>query len=83
MKTNKIIFNSVMKVIYFLMIIMRFQISSAETIAQPPVNFTEIGAGKSADNPYYISTLANLRWLSENESAWGDDITTYYYQQKN
>ena len=54
---------------------------SAETIAQPPSNFTESGAGRSADNPYLISNLANLRWLSETVSAWGTYTNNFFYKQ--
>jgi len=42
-----------------------------QTIAQPPINFTEADAG-TASNPYQIATLANLRWLSETNSVWGN-----------
>jgi len=41
-----------------------------ETVAEPPVNFTDADVG-SATNPYQITTLANLRWLSETEEVWG------------
>jgi len=53
----------------------------AQTIAIPPSNFGEPGAGISAENPYFISNLSNLRWLSETTSAWGSNSTRYYYRQ--
>jgi len=53
----------------------------ADTIPQPPSNFDEPDAGLSVDNPYLISTFANLRWLSETESAWGSRTQIYYYKQ--
>jgi len=48
----------------------------SQTIAQPPVNFTEADAG-TATNPYQIATLANLRWLSETVEVWGGFSTIY------
>ncbi len=35
----------------------------------------------SDNNPYQISNLANLRWLSETISVWGDTLTTIYFEQ--
>ena len=60
---------------------MQYEFSSSQTTAEPPSNYFEPGAGTSVDNPFYISNLANLRWLSENISAWGNEITRYYYKQ--
>ncbi|MCL2062939.1 MAG: T9SS type A sorting domain-containing protein [Candidatus Cloacimonetes bacterium] len=42
-----------------------------ETLAEPPSNFHEENAG-SEENPFLIANLANLRWLSETRSVWGD-----------
>jgi hypothetical protein len=42
----------------------------SETVAEPPANFHEANAG-TAENPYQIATLANLRWLSETPEVWG------------
>jgi len=47
-----------------------------QTVAEPPANFTETDAG-TADNPYQIATLANLRWLSETVDVWGGFSLTY------
>jgi len=47
-----------------------------QTIAEPPINFSDADAG-SATNPYQISTLANLRWLSETVEVWGGYSYTY------
>jgi len=57
--------------IILLAILLFITISSVfcETLAEPPANFTETDAG-TADNPYQIATLANLRWFSET-SNWG------------
>ena len=40
-----------------------------ETLAEPPSNFHESNAG-SEENPFLISNLANLRWLSETPEVW-------------
>jgi len=55
------------------------------TTAQPPSNLNAPGAGLSEENPLLISNLANLRWLSENESMWGNpwvasSIKRYFLQ---
>lgn len=40
----------------------------------------DLGDG-SESNPYQISNLANLRWLSETNTAWGDTSTTPHFVQ--
>ena len=40
------------------------------TEAARPSNFHERKAG-TAQNPYQISDITNLRWLSENQKVWG------------
>jgi hypothetical protein len=45
----------------------------AETLAEPPSNYYEEGAGTEA-YPFLISNLANLRWLSETPRYWGSPI---------
>ena len=42
----------------------------SETIIEPPSNYKKIFAGTKI-NPYLISSLGNLRWLSENPNVWG------------
>jgi len=39
------------------------------TVSIPPSNFYDFYAGSST-NPYLISSLANLRWLSETREMW-------------
>jgi hypothetical protein len=51
-----------------------------ETLAAPPSNYHTIDAGTEA-NPFLISTLANLRWLSETINYWGDLSKHYYFRQ--
>ena len=55
-----------------------------ETIAEPPSNFNELNAG-TVTNPFLISNLANLRWLSETPKYWGSVyngvVTKYYFIQ--
>ena len=46
-----------------------FNLLLCETQAEPPSNFNDSNAG-SANNPYLISNLANLRWLKESPSVW-------------
>ena len=43
----------------------------ANTAPSPPSNFGDANAG-TAENPYLISNLANLRWLSETPDVWGE-----------
>ncbi|MCL1827497.1 MAG: T9SS type A sorting domain-containing protein [Candidatus Cloacimonetes bacterium] len=45
-------------------------IRAQETIAEPPSNFNHPYAGTEF-YPYFISSLANLRWLSETPDVWG------------
>ena len=53
----------------------------AQTTPEPPDNYNEIDAG-TEQNPYLISNLANLRWLSEcPEDWWIDDDTQIHVQQ--
>ena len=51
-----------------------------ETIAIYPLNFYHPFAG-TAENPYLISSLNNLRWLSETREAWGSEYQSIYYRQ--
>ena len=57
-----------------------------ETIAEVPTNYNDDNAG-TAENPFLISNLSNLRWLSENEEYWGfptyekPEITRYFFLQ--
>ena len=57
-----------------------FALIHSETTAQPPSNFGEETAGKSF-NPFLISSLANLRWLSETESVWGSSTNRVFFKQ--
>ena len=62
----------------------------SQTVAEPPSNFDEPNAG-TEENPFLISNLANLRWLSETPEYWGSGEyaspdyavlhTKYYYLQ--
>ena len=40
-----------------------------ETLAEPPSNFHDPDVG-ARENPFLISNLANLRWLSETPDVW-------------
>jgi hypothetical protein len=42
-----------------------------ETLALVPSNYHDDDAG-TEDNPFLISSLANLRWLSESPEYWGE-----------
>jgi len=61
----------VMKIGLVIILLIMSVVLMSETVAEPPSNFSELGAGLSIENPYLISSLANLRWLSETVSAWG------------
>ena len=50
--------------------------SLSETTAEPPANFNETNAGTET-NPFLISNLANLRWLSETQEYWGNGSVEY------
>jgi len=59
-----------------------------ETLPIPPSNFSETNAGTES-NPFLISNLSNLRWLSETQTYWGrtktdsghTEIVRYYFSQ--
>jgi hypothetical protein len=55
-----------------LLVIMLFccAVLLSETVAEPPPNYHEPDAG-TENNPFLISNLANLRWLSESTQYWG------------
>ena len=58
------------KIIIILSILLcLFSLLFCETQAEPPTNFRQSNAGTSS-NPYLISSLENLRWLSETASVW-------------
>ena len=75
-KIKSIFILIVMFVIFFMMNISMF----AETNAELPENFYEYNSG-SAENPFMISNLGNLRWLSETEEFWGNDDNQYFFIQ--
>ena len=52
----------------------------SNTIAIKPSNYYETDSG-SIENPYLISNLANLRWLSETKSVWGNENKKFYFKQ--
>jgi len=51
-----------------------------ETLAAPPSNYGEVNAG-TAENPFLIENLANLRWLSETPDIWGGLTISYHFSQ--
>ena len=50
------------------------------TVAVPPSNFNDENAG-TEENPFLISTLANLRWLSETVEVWGEVEFDEYFEE--
>ena len=52
----------------------------SETVAEHPSNYFDEKAG-TEENPFFISSLANLRWLSETHSVWGNESKRYYFMQ--
>ena len=64
-----------------LLILLVFSLSLFSlTEASIPDNYSEENAG-SEENPYKISNLANLRWLSETQEVWGTEEQTFYFIQ--
>jgi len=63
-----------MKKIILVMIVFLMVIGSLYSIGLPP----SAGDG-TQDNPYILSELAHLGWLSETEEAWGDSLSLVYY----
>jgi len=66
------------KSILFVTLVCTFSALLCQTVAEPPANFTDENAG-STSNPYQISTLANLRWLSETVEIWGGFTASFHY----
>jgi len=50
----------------------------SQTIAEPPSNINQSNAGTAA-NPFLISSLANLRWLSETRDYWGGERSPHTF----
>ena len=69
---------------YLVLLVIMFICSSlySETTAERPVNYGSERAG-SRDNPFLISTLGNLRWLSQTSRYWGHGTTRFYFLQTN
>jgi len=70
-----------------LLLIAIFSISALfpqETLPTRPSNYNEFGVG-TASNPYLISNLANLRWLSECSEEWwmGQNTQVHFLQTTN
>lgn len=65
-----------------LLLILLLLTSALFSLAEPivPVNINEADAG-TEENPYEISSLGNLLWLSENESYWNSESSSSWYIQ--
>jgi len=48
------------------------------SIVTPPSNFEQINAG-TIETPFLISSLSNLKWLSETQDVWGCDEIKYHF----
>jgi len=72
--------------IFLMLIVLAFSCLPliCQTIAEAPPNYTDENAG-TTDNPYQISNLANLRWLSETEEfyaiTWEEQQRFTYFVQ--
>ena len=67
------------KAILFIAItILCFSFLHSEIIAEQPSNYNDPDAGTES-NPYLISNLANLRWLSEHPDDWWIDVDKRVY----
>jgi len=71
-----------MKYLFTILFLSIWLCLSCETIAKQPSNYYEETAG-TLENPYLINILANLRWLSEARTVWGNETEKYYFLQKN
>jgi len=71
-------------IILILMVILPFtSVLYAQTVAEPPANYDDENAG-TIENPYQITNLANLRWLSETEefnTIYPEPQTYHYFVQ--
>jgi hypothetical protein len=63
-----------------LILLLSYTLLLSETLAEPPSNFHDTDAG-TIENPYLISTLASLRWLSETPEVWGCEDESFYFRQ--
>jgi hypothetical protein len=63
-----------------LLLLVPIAVYAMETVAIPPSNYSDVNSG-TAENPYLISDLPNLRWLSETRSVWGSDTQRFYFKQ--
>ena len=59
------------------LILLPYNVLFSETFPQPPSNFHDENAG-AEENPFLISNLANIRWLSETPEIWGNNFESEY-----
>ena len=68
-------FKLILTILFIVASMLYFSILYGETLAEPPSNYHDIGAGTET-NQYLINNLANLRWLSEFPDDWWIDLQT-------
>ena len=66
--------------IFFVFITSGLLGQTGTTQPHPPSNINQPSSGTHF-NPFLISNLANLRWLSENSSFWGTQQQKYFFKQ--
>ena len=71
------------KKVYVIIMLVLFLVGflHSETQPQQPSNYSDSDAGTEA-NPYLISNLANLRWMSEVSDDWwkGENVQVHFKQ---
>jgi len=72
--------NVILLIFILLILAMRTSPLQSETIAEAPSNYNDYNVG-TAENPFLIANLANLRWLSETADVWGDGERYKYFLQ--
>ena len=74
------IIRNIKHIILIILSIIIIPIFSQEANGLPPSNFLDSDSG-SIDNPFKISCLLNLLWLSETQEVWGDEEIQFYFIQ--
>ena len=74
-------YKNIKLIILIALVVMSIGSLFSQTVAAQPSNYGQPLAG-TATNPYLISSLANLRWVSEYGFLWWvDDTTPVYFEQ--
>jgi len=69
-----------MKTKFTILIIFLYLTLFGESVSTPPSNYAANDSG-TMENPYLISDLSNLRWLSETQEVWGSKSQKFFFLQ--